>query len=161
MPVLARKFHQIVLAGLEQGYGVDDGHKYGGPVLLRYAAMGLSITHDWLQMPLDLDKLGLPRDPAWGSLIKYWNDPDPVKLQSILYSACDTHIERIALTEREFSTGNFDFFSVFMAVYPTRNSGRFALTGDVEPAESRAGPSADEHALCTNYRPTGVGHPAG
>lgn len=119
MPVLAKKFHQIVLAGLEQGYGVKNGHKYRGPDSLRYAAMGLSIIHEWLGLPLDLEKLGLPRDPAWGPLVKYWNDPDPVKLQPILYNACDIHIERIALTESEVNSGNFEFGSEFTAVHPT------------------------------------------
>lgn len=118
MPVLAKKFHQVVLAGLEQGYGVKNGHKYRGPDSLRYAAMGLSIIHEWLGLPLDLEKLGLPRDPAWGPLVKYWNDPDPVKLQPILYNACDIHIERIALTEREMNSGDFEFGSEFEAVYP-------------------------------------------
>ncbi|ERK15599.1 hypothetical protein L580_3245 [Serratia fonticola AU-P3(3)] len=119
MPALAKKFHQIVLAGLEQGYGVKNGHKYRGPDSLRYAAMGLSIIHEWLGLPLDLEKFGLPRDPAWGPLVKYWNDPDPVKLQPILYSACDIHIERIALTESEVNSGNFEFGSEFTAVHPT------------------------------------------
>lgn len=119
MPTLAKKFHQIVLAALQHGYGVKDGHNNPGPETLRYSAMGLSIIHDWLNLPLDLDKLGLSRDPAWGPLVKHWNDPNPVKLQSILYSTCDIHIERIALTDREMNTGNFDFYSEFEAVYPT------------------------------------------
>ncbi|MBC3380410.1 hypothetical protein H8I69_14935 [Serratia fonticola] len=119
MPALAKKFHHIVLTALEQGYGVENGHENSGPETLRYSAMGLSIIHEWLEIPLDLDKLGLPRDLAWGPLVKYWNEPDPVKLQPILYKACDTHIERIALTEREVNTGNFEFGSEFEAVYPT------------------------------------------
>ena len=107
MPALTKKFHQIVFTALEKGYGIVNAHEDPGPETLRYAAMGLSIINDWLQIPLDLDKLGLPRDPAWGLLVKHWNNPDPVKLQSVLYDACDIHIERIALTEREVYTGNF------------------------------------------------------
>lgn len=119
MPALAKKSHQIVFTALEQGYGIENGHENSGPETLRYAAMGLSIIHEWLEIPLDLEKLNLPRDPAWGPLVKYWNDPDPAKLQSILYSSCDIHIERIALTEREVNSGNFDFVSEFTAVHPT------------------------------------------
>ncbi|ELX1985314.1 hypothetical protein ONI83_004746 [Escherichia coli] len=119
MPTLAKKLRQIVFTALEQGYGVRNGREDPGPWTLRYAAMGLSIIHDWLQIPLDLDKLGLPRDPAWGPLTKHWNTPDPVKLQSILYGACDIHIERIALTEREVNTGNFEFGNEYEAVHPT------------------------------------------
>ncbi|WP_411703665.1 hypothetical protein [Edaphovirga cremea] len=119
MPALAKKSHQIIFTALEQGYGVENGHENSGPETLRYTAMGLSIIHDWLQLPLDLEKLNLPRDPAWGPLVKYWNDPDPVKLQPILYSACDTHIERIALTGREVNSGDFEFGSEFEAVHPT------------------------------------------
>ncbi|EAM6532126.1 hypothetical protein CGZ11_11775 [Salmonella enterica] len=119
MPELAKKFRQVIFTALEHGYGIDNGHDDPGPNTLRYAAMGLSIIHDWLQIPLDLDKLGLPRDPAWGPLIKHWNNPDPAKLQSVLYGACDIHIERIALTEREVNTGDFEFGSEFEAVHPT------------------------------------------
>ncbi|MCO7637048.1 hypothetical protein NJI34_09685, partial [Pseudomonas sp. S 311-6] len=32
--------------------------------------------------------------------------------------ACDTHVERIALTSRELDSGNFEFGSPFEAVYP-------------------------------------------
>ncbi|EMM4084611.1 hypothetical protein WAC87_002501, partial [Shigella flexneri] len=119
MPTLTKKFHQIVFTALEEKYGIVNAHEDPGPETLRYAAMGLSIIHDWLQIPLDLDKLGLPRDPAWGLLVKHWNNPDPVKLQSVLYDACDIHIERIALTEREVYIGNFEFGSPFEAVHPT------------------------------------------
>ncbi|WP_447874433.1 hypothetical protein [Serratia fonticola] len=119
MPTLAKKFHHVVLTALEQGYGVENAHNNSGPETLRYAAMGLSIIHEWLGLPLDLEKLGLPRDPAWGPLVKYWDDPDPVKLQPILYNACDVHIERIALTGSEVNSGNFEFGSEFTAVHPT------------------------------------------
>ena len=33
--------------------------------------------------------------------------------------ACDTHVERIALTERESDSGKFEFGSEFLAVHPT------------------------------------------
>ncbi|WP_178082392.1 hypothetical protein, partial [Pseudomonas sp. AFG_SD02_1510_Pfu_092] len=85
---------------------------------LRYAAFGLTIIGDWLGKPLDLDKHALPRDPAWGQLVAHWREPDAAKLAPILMAACDTHVERIALTSRELDSGNFEFGSPFEAVYP-------------------------------------------
>lgn len=111
-------FHNAVFAGLESGYGVKDGHDLPIGTTLRYAAFGLTIIGDWLGKPLDLDKHALPRDPAWGQLVAYWREPDPEKLLPILLAACDTHVERIALTSRELDSGNFEFGSPFEAVYP-------------------------------------------
>ncbi|MDD0977583.1 hypothetical protein [Pseudomonas fontis] len=118
-PHLVKPFHQAVFSGIEGGYGIGDGHDLPIGTTLRYAAFGLSIIGDWLETPLDLDKHALPRDPAWGQLVAHWREPDPEKLLPILLNACDTHIERIALTEREVNSGLFEFGSEFEAVYPT------------------------------------------
>ncbi|MEA3233616.1 hypothetical protein [Pseudomonas mosselii] len=115
---LIAPFHSTVLSGLENGYGVRDGHTPPIGTTLRYAAFGLTIIGDWLGKPLDLDKHALPRDPAWGQLVAHWREPDPEKLLPILMAACDTHIERIALNSRELDSGNFEFGSPFEAVYP-------------------------------------------
>jgi len=115
---LITPFHSTVLSGLENGYGVRDGHNPPIGTTLRYAAFGLSIIGDWLGKPLDLDKHALPRDPAWGKLVAHWREPNPEKLLPILMAACDTHIERIALNSRELDSGNFEFGSPFEAVYP-------------------------------------------
>ncbi|GHS81408.1 hypothetical protein PAGU2196_22420 [Pseudomonas sp. PAGU 2196] len=103
---------------MEGGYGVEDGNSLPIGTTLRYAAFGLTIISDWLGKPLDLDKHALPRDPAWGQLVAHWREPDPDKLAPILVAACDTHVQRIALTSRELDSGNFEFGSPFEAVYP-------------------------------------------
>ena len=110
--------HSAVLSGFTNGYGVSDGHNLPIGTTLRYAAFGLTIIGDWLGKPLDLDKHALPRDPAWGQLVAHWREPDPDKLAPILVAACDTHVQRIALTSREIDSGNFEFGSPFEAVYP-------------------------------------------
>ncbi len=110
--------HDAVFSGINNGYGVRDGHNPPIGTTLRYAAFGLSIIGDWLDKPLDLDKHALPRDPAWGQLVAHWREPDPDKLMPMLVTACDTHVERIALTSRELDSGNFEFGSPFEAVYP-------------------------------------------
>ncbi|MBN3857764.1 hypothetical protein G3N59_30700 [Paraburkholderia sp. Ac-20340] len=119
-PQLVKPFHQVVFAGIDGGYGVDDGHNPPLGSTLRYAAFGLSIIGDWLGEPLDLDKHKLPRDPAWGLLVANWREPDPAKLLPILVQACDTHVERIAVTGREVDveSAKYEFGSVFEAVYP-------------------------------------------
>ncbi|MCE0918215.1 hypothetical protein [Pseudomonas sp. NMI760_13] len=111
-------FHRAVFAGINGGYGIEDGHNLPLGTTLRYAAFGLAIIGDWLGKPLDLDKHALPRDPAWGQLVAHWREPDPEKLLPILMAACDTHVERIALNSRELDSGNFEFGSPFEAVYP-------------------------------------------
>ncbi len=118
---LVSPFYAAVLTGLEGGYGVHDGRNPPASTTLRYAAFGLSIVSDWLGMPLDLDAHALPRDPAWGRLVAHWREPDPDKLLPVLLLACDTHVERIAVTEREASarSKDFEFGSVFLAVHPT------------------------------------------
>ncbi|AFI88605.1 hypothetical protein [Pectobacterium parmentieri] len=118
-PELVQPHYQTVLDGVDGGYGVHDGHNLPLGTTLRYAAFGLTIIGDWLGKPLDLDKHALPRDPAWDQLVAHWREPDPEKFLPILLTACDTHIERIALTEREDDTGQFEFGSVFLAVHPT------------------------------------------
>ncbi|WP_196491037.1 hypothetical protein [Burkholderia cepacia] len=120
-PQLVKPFHQAVFAGIDNGYGVDDGHKPPLGSTLRYAAFGLSIIGDWLGQPLDVDKHALPRDPAWGLLVAHWREPSPDKLLPILLNACDTHVERIAVTGREVDTqsAKFEFGSVFEAIHPT------------------------------------------
>lgn len=118
-PQLVKPFFMEVVDGLAGGYGVRDGRNPPLNVSLRYAAFGLSIIGDWLGQPLDLDKHALPRDPAWGKLVAHWREPDPTKLLPVLLDACDTHVSRIALTEREASKPEFEFNSVFLAVHPT------------------------------------------
>ena len=118
-PELVKPFHEAVFAGIEGGYGIRDGQNPSLGTTLRYAAFGLTIIGDWLGQPLDLEKHALPRDPAWGQLVANWRNPDPDALLPALQVACDTHIERIALTEREDDSGKFEFGSVFLAVHPT------------------------------------------
>ena len=116
---LVKPYHDTVFASIEGGYGIRDGHKPPLDSTLRYAAFGLSIIGDWLGQPLDLEKHALPRDLAWGQLVANWRHPDPDVLLSALLVACDTHVERIALTERESDSGKFEFSSEFLAVHPT------------------------------------------
>lgn len=118
-PELVMPFHEAVFGGIEEGYGIHDGHKLPLGTTLRYSAFGLSIIGDWLDQPLDLEKHALPRDLAWGQLVANWRTPDPDVLLPALLLACDTHVERIALTERELDSGNFEFGSEFEAVHPT------------------------------------------
>ena len=117
--VLAEPFYEVILSSLRGGYGVFDGHALPSGTTLRYAAFGLSIISDWLGKPLDLNAHALPRDPAWGQLVAHWREPDPDKLLKVLLQACDTHVERIAVTEREAMSQKFEFKSVFLAVHPT------------------------------------------
>lgn len=121
-PQYVKPFHQVVFAGIDGGYGIRDGRmELSQLTTLRYAAFGLSIIGDWLGQPLDMDKHKLPRDPAWGLLVANWREPDPAKLLPILMGACDTHVERIAVTAREVDTqsAKYEFGSVFEAVYPS------------------------------------------
>ncbi|EJQ9336474.1 hypothetical protein NYF37_004818, partial [Salmonella enterica] len=118
-PDIAKALYSTVLSGLEGGYGVNDGHNPDIGTTLRYAAFGLSIISNWLDQPLDLDRYALPRDPAWGPLVSLWRDPDPDKLLPALISACEVHVARIALTERESDSGNFEFDTPLLAVHPT------------------------------------------
>ncbi|WP_256674560.1 hypothetical protein [Pseudomonas sp. LD120] len=118
-PELVKPYHETLFAGIEGGYGIRDGHDLPLGTTLRYAAFGLSIIGDWLGQPLDLEKHALPRDLAWGQLVANWRNPDPDVLLPALLLACDTHVERIALTEREDDSGKFEFGSVFLAVHPT------------------------------------------
>ena len=118
-PELVKPYHDTVFTGIDGGYGIRDGHKPPLDSTLRYAAFGLSIIGDWLGQPLDLEKYALPRDLAWGQLVANWRHPDPDVLLPVLLVACDTHVERIALTERESDSGKFEFSSEFLAVHPT------------------------------------------
>ncbi|MBB3001916.1 hypothetical protein FHX57_004274 [Paraburkholderia tropica] len=118
VPGVSSERRQFVPVG---GYGIRDGRmELSQLTTLRYAAFGLSIIGDWLGQPLDMDKHKLPRDPAWGLLVANWREPDPAKLLPILMGACDTHVERIAVTAREVDTqsAKYEFGSVFEAVYP-------------------------------------------
>lgn len=119
LPDIAKGLYHTVVAGLEGGYGVNDGHNLEIGTTLRYSAFGLSIIGDWLGQPLNLDKHALPRDPAWGPLVSLWRAPDPDKLLPALLAACDAHVERIGLTEREADSGNFEFYTPLLAVHPT------------------------------------------
>ncbi|MEH6372170.1 hypothetical protein [Pectobacterium carotovorum] len=118
---LVSPYYQTVFDCIEKGYGLGNGHNPPVGTTLRYAAFGLTIIGDWLGKPLDLDKHALPRDPAWGQLVAHWREPDPEKFLPVLLSACDTHVERIAVTEREANqqAKQFEFNSVFLAVHPT------------------------------------------
>ena len=116
---LVKSYHETLFASIEGGYGISDGHDLPLGTTLRYAAFGLTIIGDWLGQPLDLEKHALPRDPAWGQLVANWRNPDPDALLPALLVACNTHVERIALTEREDDSGKFEFGSVFLAVHPT------------------------------------------
>ncbi|KFF32175.1 hypothetical protein G039_0326855 [Pseudomonas aeruginosa VRFPA01] len=118
---MVKPFYEVVLAGVNGGYGVHDGHNPPASSTLRYAAFGLTIISDWLGTPLDLDAHALPRDPAWGQLVAHWREPDPDRFLPVLLLACDTHVERIAVTEREANdqSKDFEFGSVFLAVHPT------------------------------------------
>lgn len=120
-PGLVRFFYDVILAAIGEAYGVHDGHNPPPGTTLRYAAFALSIISDWLGTPIDLDAHALPRDPAWGQLVAHWREPDPEALLPALLLACDTHVERIAVTEREANalSRDFEFASVFLAVYPT------------------------------------------
>ena len=120
-PHLVKPFHRAVFAGINDGYGIRDGRDPPLGTTLRYAAFGLSIIGEWLGEPLDLDKHALPRDPAWGLLVAHWREPDPDKLLPVLLAICDTHVERIAVTDREVDrhSEKFEFGSVFEAVHPT------------------------------------------
>ena len=120
-PNMVKPFYEVVLAGINGGYGVRDGHNPPVGTTLRYAAFGLSIISDWLGTPMDLDAHALPRDPVWGQLVAHWREPDPDKLLQVLLLACDTHVERIGVSEREANalSRSFEFGSVFLAVHPT------------------------------------------
>lgn len=119
LPELAQKFYRVIREALEGGYTVRDGHRNIYPDTLRYSAMVMSILNDWQEFPApDLDKLGLPRDPAWGYLVSCWSDPDADRLLPILNSACDVHVERIGLSARDTDSGQYEFCSIFWAVHP-------------------------------------------
>ncbi len=120
-PDIAKILYQTILAGMEGGYGVHDGHDLEIGTTLRYAAFGLSIISNWLGQPLDLDKHALPRDPAWGPLVSQWREPDPNRFLPALLTACDVHVDRIAVTYREHETiaEQFEFATPLLAVHPT------------------------------------------
>jgi len=120
-PELAKILYRTVLAGIEGGYGVRDGHDLPIGSTLRYAGFGLTIISNWLGQPLDLDKHALPRDPAWAPLVSQWREPDLDKFLPALLSACDVHVDRIAITYREHETNaeEFEFSTPLLAVHPT------------------------------------------
>ncbi|MGV8401400.1 hypothetical protein ACV33W_19450 [Pseudomonas aeruginosa] len=120
-PDIAKSLYLTILVGIEGGYGVRDGHDLPIGSTLRYAAFGLSIISNWLGQPLDLDKHALPRDPAWGPLVSQWREPDIDKFLPALLSACDVHVDRIAVTYREHETvaEQFEFSTPLLAVHPT------------------------------------------
>ena len=120
-PDIAKILYQTVLVGIEGGYGVHDGHDLEIGTTLRYAAFGLSIISNWLGQPLDLDKHALPRDPPWGPLVSQWREPDPNRFLPALLTACDVHVDRIAVTYREHETiaEQFEFATPLLAVHPT------------------------------------------
>ncbi|WP_313701321.1 hypothetical protein [Achromobacter sp.] len=120
-PEVAKSLYLTTIAGLEGGYGVRSGHDLPIGTTLRYAGFGLTIISNWLGQPLDLDKHALPRDPAWAPLVSQWREPDLDKFLPALLSACDVHVDRIAITYREHETyaKEFEFCTPLLAVHPT------------------------------------------
>ena len=120
-PDVAKSLYLTALAGLEGGYGVRDGHDLEIGTTLRYAGFGLTIISNWLGQPLDLDKHALPRDPAWAPLVSQWREPDLDTFLPALLSACDVHVNRIAIAFREHHTlaDQFEFSTPLLAVHPT------------------------------------------
>ena len=120
-PDVAKSLYLTALAGLEGGYGVRSGHDLEIGTTLRYAGFGLTIISNWLGQPLDLDKHALPRDPAWAPLVSQWREPDLDKFLPAILSACDVHVDRIAITYREHETNakEFEFSTPLLAVHPT------------------------------------------
>lgn len=107
----------ILSDALKGRYGINTEKNWNDE--WRYSAMGLSILGDFFEVPIDLDSLGWPRDPAWMPLVQYWNSDDIDKVRSVLLDACNIHIERIALSTGERNSGNFEFFTPYLAVHPT------------------------------------------
>ncbi|MDH0094952.1 hypothetical protein N7373_26190, partial [Achromobacter mucicolens] len=120
-PELAEALFRTCITGVNGGYGVRDGHDLEIGTTLRYAGFGLSIISNWLGQPLDLDKHALPRDPVWAPLVSQWREPDLDKFLPALLSACDVHVDRIAITYREHETiaEEFEFYTPLLAVHPT------------------------------------------
>lgn len=118
-PELVKPLHQTIFDAIEGGYGMRDGHDRQYDTTLRYAAFALSIVGDWLGQPLDLKRYALPSDPEWEPLVANWRSTDNDVVLSSLRLACDTHVARIALNDRESNSGKFEFDSEFLAVYPT------------------------------------------
>ncbi|MHC5226503.1 hypothetical protein [Ignatzschineria sp. LJL83] len=117
---LAEKYYHFILEALEQGYSIANGHN--NPFWensLRYSAMIMMIVSDWLGLPEpDLEKYALPKDPIWIHYASHWKEPDLDKFKEILQQVCDVHLERIAITDREFESQEFDFNSPYEALYP-------------------------------------------
>ena len=120
-PDAAKSLYAEAVAGLQGGYGLRDGHRPPIGTTLRYGAFGMTIISKWLGQSLDLDRYALPRDPAWAPLVSQWREPDPNKVLSALLTACDVHVDRIAITYREHETiaEQFEFFTPLLAVHPT------------------------------------------
>lgn len=119
MPKLAKKSHLFVSRALEEGYAVNNGHDHGYAESFRYSAMSMTILNDWLRLPPpNLEKLGLPKDPVWMKYANHWREEDPAKFLSIVNAVCDAHVTRIALTDHEFDSKEYEFKSPFEAVYP-------------------------------------------
>ncbi len=118
-PELAAKFTRLLLDALNNGYSANNGH-YWSHYSLRYAAMTLEITSDWLGLPeVDFDKLGLDRDPVWGMLAADWRSPDPAQAQQALQYALDQHLSESAVLSREFDDeAHFSFMSPYENIYP-------------------------------------------
>ena len=116
IPFVKQQF-KILSAALKGGYGVNPKKNWNDE--WRFSAMGLTLLGEFFEMPVDLDALGWPRDPAWMPLAQYWNSDDIEKAQSVLLDACDVHMERISLSSAERDSGNFEFFTPYMAVHPT------------------------------------------
>lgn len=117
---LSQKYYHFILEALKQGYGIEDGHN--NPFWansLRYSAMIITIFSDWLGLPKpDLEKHALPKDPVWMHYAYHWREPDLEKFKEIVLQVCDVHIERIAITDKEFDSQEFDFNSPYEALYP-------------------------------------------
>lgn len=111
-----RQFYTVLKDALDNGYGVNTAPQLNDT--WRYSAMVLSIVGEYVEQPIDLDKLRLPRDPAWMPLVQQWNTANEDEVQRVLLDACDVHVSRIGLTNKEFDSGKFEFDSPYLAVYP-------------------------------------------
>lgn len=120
LPELAQKYYHFILEALQQGYSLEDGHDSElEPTSLRYSAMVMTILSDWLGLPEpDLEKYALPKDPVWMHYAYHWKEPDLEKFREIVLQVCDVHLERIAITDKEFDSQEFDFNSPYEALYP-------------------------------------------
>ncbi|WP_245601151.1 hypothetical protein WMO13_04060 [Ignatzschineria larvae DSM 13226] len=128
LPNLAQKFYRFMMKELGTGDIITNGHTNFMTESLRYSAMAMTIFNDWLNLPPpDLKKLALPKDPVWMKYANHWREENVELFAEILNEACDVHIERIGLTQKEYDSGEYEFASPFEAVYPAEILGVLRL----------------------------------